>query len=126
MNHRGNYICLFQINGINLLTVEYDRDLHAETISDKLLNEIMTIMYDANGLATSILPAVNHHSLNVSYNDYGDLLEWRYGELVERRTYNIQRLLTEKVASNHAKYRYIYRYGMMASTDISTFILLSS
>lgn len=100
-----------QINGENLLTVEYDRDTHSEAIFDKDAKEMVTIVYDDNGLPTHFLPTEGHHSMNISYNQFGAITSWQYGDLSERRNYNARGLLTDKELPNSAQYRYIYRSG---------------
>lgn len=101
---------LFQVNGENLLTIEYDRDTHTETILDKDLHEIITMAFDSSGLPTHFLPAKNHHSLNVTYSASGDITGWKYGDMEEKRTFEAG-LLKEKTVNNGAQYRYVYRYG---------------
>ncbi|GFR86630.1 teneurin-m-like isoform X2 [Elysia marginata] len=75
------------INGNNLLTVEYDRRAHTETVRDKSQRDIITIVYNSEGLPMLFLPASSHHMLNITYNHHGDIVQWEYGNLTERRTY---------------------------------------
>ena len=98
------------MNGENLLTIEYDRDTHTETILDKDLHEIITTAFDNSGLPTHFLPARNHHSLNVTYNAAGEIIHWKYGDLEMMRKYELG-LLRERTGTNGAQYRYLYRYG---------------
>ncbi|XP_053400283.1 teneurin-m-like isoform X5 [Mercenaria mercenaria] len=104
------------VNGENLLTIEYDRDTHTETILDKDLHEIITTAFDNSGLPTHFLPAKNHHSLNVTYNAGGEIIHWKYGDLEERRIFE-SGVLKERTGNNGAQYRYNYRYGKKP-TDI--------
>lgn len=104
------------MNGENLLTVEYDRDTHTETIMDKNLREIITVVYDRSGLPTHFLPAMaGHQSLNISYNKYGAITRWDYGDMHESREYSDNGLLKIRTSANDAQYRYQYRYGKMVS-----------
>ncbi|KAK3582840.1 hypothetical protein CHS0354_039985 [Potamilus streckersoni] len=98
------------INGENLLTIEYDRDTHTETILDKDLHEIITVVYDESGLPISILPARNHHPLNITYNTAGEVTQFSYGDLQESKIYD-KGLLKEKTTANGATFKYQYRYG---------------
>lgn len=98
------------MNGDNLLTIEYDRDSHTETILDKDFHEIITTAFDNSGLPTNFLPAKNHHSLNITYNSRGEITYWKYGDLEEKRSFD-GGLLKERTLSNGALYRYNYRYG---------------
>ena len=100
-----------QVNGENLLTIEYDRDSHTETILDKELHEIITLAFDRSGLSTHFIPARNHHSLNVTYNAAGEIIHWKYGNLEERREFDKNGLLKEKKGNNGAQYRYNYKNG---------------
>lgn len=93
-----------------MLTIEYDRDTHTETILDKDLHEIITTTFDNSGLPTHFLPAKNHHSMNVTYNAGGEIIHWKYGELEERRIFE-SGVLKERMGNNGAQYRYNYRYG---------------
>lgn len=110
---------LFQVNGENLLTVEYDRETHTERILDKDLHEIITMAFDNSGLPTHFLPAKNHHSLNITYSAAGEVTAWKYGDIEERRTFEAG-LLKSKTSSSGAQFRYTYRYGK--KVDIFSFI----
>lgn len=101
---------ILQVNGENLLTIEYDRDTHTETILNKDLHEIITMAFDNSGLPTHFLPAKDHHSLNITYSASGEIIAWKYGELQERRIFQDGRL-KERTGNNGAQYRYTYRYG---------------
>ena len=101
-----------QINGENLLTVEYDRRNHMETVLDHDLHEIITVIYNDAGLPTHFLPASNHHGMNVSYSPQGDILTWQYGDLMEQREYLDHGLIKERVLKPAGiQYRYFYRHG---------------
>ncbi|KAH3713533.1 hypothetical protein DPMN_073325, partial [Dreissena polymorpha] len=104
------------VNGDNLLTIEYDRDTHTETILDKELHEIITLAFDSSGLPTHFLPTKNHHSLNVTYNTAGEIINWKYGDFEEQRIFE-NGVLKERKGNNGAQYRYNYRYGKKP-TDI--------
>ncbi|XP_071087575.1 teneurin-m-like isoform X3 [Haliotis cracherodii] len=106
-----------RINGENLLTMEYDRKTHMETIMDKTLREILTIVYDSSGLPSHFLPATGHHAMNITYSPRGDITQWQYGELRETRQYE-KGVLTERTSTNGAQFRYFYRYGSKKPTDI--------
>ena len=106
-----NVLPTLQINGDNLLTIEYDRKTHTETIMDKDLREILTIVYDSSGLPSHFLPATGHHAMNITYSPRGDILQWQYGELREQRQYNDNGLMIERTATNGAQFRYFYRFG---------------
>ncbi|XP_041356776.1 teneurin-m-like isoform X3 [Gigantopelta aegis] len=106
------------INGDNLLTIEYDRKTHTETIMDKDLREILTIVYDSSGLPSHFLPATGHHAMNITYSPRGDILQWQYGELREQRQYNDNGLMIERTATNGAQFRYFYRFGSKMPTDV--------
>jgi YD repeat-containing protein len=110
-SNRGGGFVIFQINGENLITVQYDREAHMETIMDRDLHEIITIVYDSSGLPTHFLPATGHNSLNISYSPYGDVLTWQYGAMRQQRLYNDQGQLSMRTATNGAQHRYQYRYG---------------
>ncbi|KAK6173150.1 hypothetical protein SNE40_016661 [Patella caerulea] len=107
-----------RINGENLLTVEYDRNAHMETIMDKDLREILTIVYEKTGLPTHFIPATGHNAMNITYSSRGDITRWQYGEMLEDRKYNEKGLLIERMATNGAQFRYFYRYGAKKPTDV--------
>lgn len=90
--------------------MEYDRKTHMETIMDKTLREILTIVYDSSGLPSHFLPATGHHAMNITYSPRGDITQWQYGELRETRQYE-KGVLTERTSTNGAQFRYFYRYG---------------
>lgn len=104
------------INGENLLTVEYNRETNTETVMDKSMRDILTIVYDNTGLPTHFLPNTGHNDLNISYSRHGAIEKWQYGELTEQRMYE-KGVMVEKISTNGAQYRYIYSYGLKP-TDI--------
>ncbi|GFO18355.1 teneurin-3 [Plakobranchus ocellatus] len=81
------------INGVNLLTVEYDRRTHTEIVRDKSQRDIITIVYNSEGLPIQFIPASSHHTLNITYNNYGDIVQWQYGNLIETRHYKVPGLV---------------------------------
>ncbi|XP_029639322.1 teneurin-m isoform X3 [Octopus sinensis] len=104
------------INGVNLLTVEYNRETNTETVMDKSMRDILTVVYDNTGLPTHFLPNTGHNDLNISYTRHGAVEKWQYGELTEQRMYE-KGMMVEKISTNGAQYRYIYSYGLKP-TDI--------
>ncbi|PVD34980.1 hypothetical protein C0Q70_06261 [Pomacea canaliculata] len=107
------------INGENLLTVEYNRLTHVETVLDHDLREIITVIYDDAGLPTHFLPASNHHAMNVTYSPQGDILTWQYGDLMEQREYLDHGRIKERVLKPAGvQYRYFYRHGSKKPTDV--------
>ncbi|CAG5114545.1 unnamed protein product, partial [Candidula unifasciata] len=107
------------INGENLLTVEYDRRSHTETVLDKSLHDIITVVYSSAGLPIQFIPASSHHSMNVTYNSYGDILEWQYGDLIEQREYKDPGLIKQRTLKPGGKqFRYFYRNHSRKPTDI--------
>ena len=94
-----------------MLTVEYDRGAHKETIVKKDLQEVITILYDDSGLPTSFSPANGHHTLNITYRQDGHISHWQYGEIREQRIYTETGLLQKILSSAGAQYAFRYRYG---------------
>ena len=87
-----------------MLTVEYDRDAHKETIVKKDLQEVITILYDDSDLPTSFSPANGHHTLNITYRQDGHISHWQYGEIREQR-------------QGYCR-RYCHQLGLNMSSDI--------
>ncbi|XP_076467550.1 teneurin-3-like isoform X4 [Babylonia areolata] len=107
------------INGENLLTVEYDRRNHMETVLTHDLREIITVVYDDAGLPTHFLPASTYHGMNVTYSPQGDVLSWQYGDLLEQRDYLDHGRIKERVLKPAGvQYRYQYRDGSKKPTDV--------
>lgn len=100
-----------QINGVNLLSVEYDRMNHTESILNKDSQNILWIMYDDSGLPVQFLPCSDHHAMNITYNQRGQITHWQYGEMWEDLEYNRDGLLLERSKSGIVQYRFNYRYG---------------
>uniref|UniRef100_A0A2C9KDD1 EGF-like domain-containing protein n=1 Tax=Biomphalaria glabrata TaxID=6526 RepID=A0A2C9KDD1_BIOGL len=114
-----NHCSVWQINGENLLTVEYDRRTHTESVLDKSMRDVITVVYNSAGLPVQFIPASSHHSLNITYNAYGDILEWQYGELIEQREYNSPGLIIQRTFKpGGTQYRYFYRNSSNKPTDI--------
>lgn len=93
------------------MTVEYNRETNTETVMDKSMRDILTIVYDNTGLPTHFLPNTGHNDLNISYSRHGAIEKWQYGELTEQRMYE-KGVMVEKISTNGAQYRYIYSYGL--------------
>ncbi|KAK7495277.1 hypothetical protein BaRGS_00013459 [Batillaria attramentaria] len=107
------------INGENLLTVEYDRRNHMETVLDHDLREIITVIYNDAGLPTHFIPASNHNGMNVTYSPQGDIVTWQYGDLMEQREYLDHGRIKERVLKPAGvQYRYFYRNGSKMATDV--------
>lgn len=79
-----------QINGVNLLSVEYDRMNHTESILNKDSQNILWIMYDDSGLPVQFLPCSDHHAMNITYNQRGQITHWQYGEMWEKKCRSIK------------------------------------
>ena len=58
-----------QINGENLLTIEYNRIQHTEVVMDTDMNEILVIQYNNAGQPVHIVPAEPVMGMNITYND---------------------------------------------------------
>ncbi len=108
---------IFQINGQNLLTIEYDRDTHSETILDPNQEEILTILYNSAGQPTNFVPDGDLHPVNISYDERGNPVEWGRGELSVVNVYDSKTgYLTERKLGHKATYRYIYKSGTKVNT----------
>ena len=55
---------MLQVNGENLLTLEYERDTHSETIYNRDLNGLLTVRYNSAGQPTHFLPYGNQQVFN--------------------------------------------------------------
>lgn len=100
-----------QINGVNLLSVEYDRMNHTESILNKDSQNILWIMYDDSGLPVQFLPCSDHHAMNITYNQRGQITHWQYGEMWEDLDYNRDGLLLNRSRSGAVQHKFYYRYG---------------
>ncbi|XP_035826375.1 teneurin-m, partial [Aplysia californica] len=110
---------VLMINGENKLTVEYDRRSHTETVLDKDLRQIITVVYNSAGLPTQFIPASPHHTMNITYNTHGDVVQWAYGDLLEEREYKDPGLIKQRTLKPGGKqYRYFYRNHSRKPTDI--------
>lgn len=107
-----------RINGVNLLSVEYDRMNHTESILNKDSQNILWIMYDDSGLPVQFLPCSDHHAMNITYNQRGQITHWQYGEMWEDLDYNRDGLLLNRSRSGAVQHKFYYRYGKSLPTDI--------
>ncbi|RUS82250.1 hypothetical protein EGW08_009988 [Elysia chlorotica] len=113
------------VNGNNLLTVEYNRHQHTETVRDKSHREIITVWYNSEGLPVLFVPSFSHHILNITYSDYGDIMQWEYGNLTEKRTYKDPGLVKsiEGDRPGGTMHRFFYRDS---TSDYPTDVFLHS
>ena len=62
------FLC-WQINGVNLLTFEYERDSHSEIVMNMDQDVILTVMYNNAGQPIYFLPAVSTLYTGVSQSN---------------------------------------------------------
>ena len=106
----------FQVNGENLMTMEYDRDTHSETIFSRDGEEILTVLYNDAGQPTNFLPDGPFLPVNITYNNKGRPLLWSQGLLAVNNVFDSKTgYLTEKKVGAKAVYRFIYKSGTRVS-----------
>ena len=100
-----------QINGENLLSIEYDRNTHIETIFNYQNEEIINIRYNLAGQPLYFLPSNHFNAVNITYGKHGHIVTWQRGNQYVENEYNDKGLVTSKKLANRGAYRYIYRSG---------------
>ncbi|ELU08904.1 hypothetical protein CAPTEDRAFT_159800 [Capitella teleta] len=101
-----------RVNGQNLLTFEYDRDDHSESILNSESEEILLIDYNQAGQLTQVVATGNVEGINITYDSHGHMTSWTRGNLGEKFVYDDKSgMMIEKRLPNRAAYRYIYKTG---------------
>lgn len=114
-----------QINGSTVIAVEYDRDSHSEYIYQADNEELLAIQYSEFGLPTIVAPSVPVlASLNVTYNERGQVTAWNIGDRTFSNVYDSRTgLLSEKMLSSKATYQYIYKHSRKVSSSLMCFFV---
>ena len=108
-----------QVNGENLLTMEYERETHSETVFDKDGEELITVLYNTAGQPINFMPRKPLFPLNITYDNSGKLVQWQWGDLNLVNVYDTRTgFLTERKVANRATFRYIYKSGTKVRTPL--------
>ena len=104
------------MNGENLLTVEYERTTHSETVYNEDRLEILKAEYNGAGQPTRFYPAGPIEGLNVSYDTQGRMQMWQRGartiiNVYDEETGNLQ----ETRLADGSMYKYTYNMGTKVS-----------
>lgn len=101
-----------RVNGENLLTVEYDKDTASEAVfmEDRAV-ELLNITYDEMSRPVSWTPghSSSFASVELTYDRFGQLAQWRQGELAESYNYDRSGRLAEVVFADGHKVVYSFR-----------------
>ncbi|XP_006815600.1 teneurin-3-like [Saccoglossus kowalevskii] len=107
-----------RINGINALTLEYNRYTKTETLHDADNEPQLIISHDSQGLPTEWQPSNGMKSVFVDYNQQGRVSSWRNGVLYMIVEYDNDGRVSAKHYSGGSEIRFMYIAGKKPTTVI--------
>ena len=104
------------MNGENLLTVEYERTSHSETVYNEEREDILRVEYNGAGQPTRFYPTGPIEGLNVSYDAQGRMQMWQRGVRTVINVYDEETgNLHEARLADGSVYKYTYAMGTKVS-----------
>ena len=111
MEHVIYFIILFvlnQVNGRNLLSVDFDRTTKTEKIYDDHRKFLLRIAYDTSGHPTLWLPSSKLMAVNVTYSSTGQIASIQRGTTSEKVDYDGQGRIVSRVFADGKTWSYTY------------------
>lgn len=105
------FIILFvsqQVNGRNLLSVDFDRTTKTEKIYDDHRKFLLRIAYDTSGHPTLWLPSSKLMAVNVTYSSTGQIASIQRGTTSEKVDYDGQGRIVSRVFADGKTWSYTY------------------
>lgn len=97
-----------QVNGRNILSVDYDRTLRTEKIYDDHRKFLLKIIYDTAGHPVLWVPSSKLLPVNVSRTSSGQISALQRGPTTERLEYDSQGHLISRVFADGKIWSYTY------------------
>lgn len=97
-----------QVNGRNILSVDYDRTLRTEKIYDDHRKFLLKIIYDTAGHPVLWVPSSKLLPVNVSRTSSGQISALQRGPTTERLEYDSQGRLISRVFADGKIWSYTY------------------
>lgn len=97
-----------QVNGRNILSVDYDRTLRTEKIYDDHRKFLLKIIYDTAGHPVLWVPSSKLLPVNVSRTSTGQISALQRGPTTERLAYDGQGRLVSRVFADGKTWSYTY------------------
>lgn len=98
----------YQVNGRNILSVDYDRTLRTEKIYDDHRKFLLKIIYDTAGHPVLWVPSSKLLPVNVSRTNIGLISALQRGPTTERLEYDTQGRLVSRVFADGKIWSYTY------------------
>lgn len=99
---------LYQVNGRNLLSVDFDRTTKTEKIYDDHRKFLLRIAYDTSGHPTLWLPSSKLMAVNVTYSSTGQIASIQRGTTSEKVDYDGQGRIVSRVFADGKTWSYTY------------------
>ena len=99
---------LHQVNGRNLLSVDFDRTTKTEKIYDDHRKFLLRIAYDTSGHPTLWLPSSKLMAVNVTYSSTGQIASIQRGTTSEKVDYDGQGRIVSRVFADGKTWSYTY------------------
>ncbi|OQR79684.1 teneurin-3-like [Tropilaelaps mercedesae] len=103
-----------KVNGENLFSIEFDRQLNTESVIDKNSMALLTVKYNHKGQPESWMPRANITGVTLEYDRFGRVTKWQRGDLIEIYTFDLAGRLTDMRYSDQSGI--IYKYADSPAT----------
>ncbi|XP_077576103.1 teneurin-3 isoform X2 [Stigmatopora nigra] len=97
-----------RVNGRNLLSVDYDRNLRTEKIYDDHRKFLLKIIYDQQGHPTLWVPSSKLLAVNLTYSSTGQVTGLQRGPTTEKWEYDSQGRITSRLFADGKTWSYTY------------------
>ncbi|XP_077381394.1 teneurin-3 isoform X9 [Festucalex cinctus] len=97
-----------RVNGRNLLSVDYDRNLRTEKIYDDHRKFLLKIIYDTQGHPTLWVPSSKLLAVNLTYSSTGQVTGLQRGPTTEKWEYDSQGRIISRLFADGKTWSYTY------------------
>lgn len=112
-----------RVNGEDLLTFKYDVFSRTEAVVSKQGITLLNVTYDDLGRPLRWTPTAPYAPVSLSYDRYGLLQEWKWGELREDYLYDHAGRFEGISYADRSKFTYSYK--RISSIKVSTYLFYS-
>ena len=109
-----------QVNGENLLVVNYDKLQRREILSLPDKTELLQIKYDEHSRPVTWVSAGPWAPASQRYDRFGHLVAWQWGQLQEKYTYDKNGRMASVVCGNATQLTYEYKERDMIPFKVRT------
>ena len=103
------------VNNSRSLGIRYEQLLNHEVFYDRDRQDILTVVYDNNGLPTTYVPANGAFTFNITYDRFNRVEGWKWGPSELKFSYERHGLLSEITSQQDGIISYVYNDNNLLS-----------